>query len=211
MKINRIKSNYRYIIYEITGKYYLVDFYDKWWITILFPFLGWFLYHKAYLLSKEEYLKFEFKKKKKVAPLAIGGISLIVSPMIVSMFENSTYIQVSSFNKVGIHTLLVIVIILVSIIVYMKCNRLDTEGLSMVKIRIFPETITSYLKGGIVMVMLPFLMFFLWGAQFDDVFVLNLAFLVFVLLGTLLLINLFYNYMENIGPYDYQFKNKEEQ
>lgn len=138
-------------------------------------------------------------------------MSLIVSPMIVSMSENSTYIQASNFNKVSLHTLLVIVIILVSIIVYMKCNRLDTKGLSMVEIRIFPETITSYLKGGIVMVMLPFLMFFLWGAQFDNIFVLNLAFLVFVLLGTLLVINIFYSYMENIGPYDYQFKNKEEQ
>lgn len=66
MKIHRIKSNYRYIIYEIKNDYYLVDLYDYWWLTILFSFSGWFLYHKAYLLSEEEYLKFEFKKKRKL-------------------------------------------------------------------------------------------------------------------------------------------------
>lgn len=216
MKIHRIKHNYRYIIYEIKDDYYLVDLYDHWWLTILFPFLGWFLYHKAYPLTKEEFKDYCVTNKKKISPLSVGGISLIVASLIVSLWDYSVYIPNIISNEKLLHALILVIFTLFFLYVYMKFNGTETGKYSdRALIKIFPCSFVTYLSGFmayLAMLILPLCIFIMpfYSEASGYKYLLQIPFLLFSLISILMIMNMGYSYMENMGPYDYQFKNKEE-
>ena len=124
MEVYRIKHNYRYIIYKIRNDYCLVDLYDHWWLTILFPFLGWFLYHKAYLLDNDDLQKFNMISKRKLSSLSVGGISLLIAPLIVSLWDYAVYISNIMNNDKLLHALILVIFTLFCIHIYI-CDAIN--------------------------------------------------------------------------------------
>lgn len=206
MKIHRIKLNYRYITYEINNDYYLVDLYDQWWLTILFPFLGWFLYHKAYPLTKEEFEELNIKDKKNISPLSVGGISLIIAPLIVAILKYPLYIYNFNINGKVIHLTIIFILSILLIYVYIKSNHIEMNK-KVLYVKIYPFQTEAYVKG--IMAYVLFI-FFGYGVFYFPLqsanFLLNIPFTIFSAFTILYIVYIGYVYMENMGPYDYKFE-----
>lgn len=142
----RIKHNYRYIIYKIKNDYCLVDLYDHCWLTILFPFLGWFLYHKAYFLDNDDLQKFNMISKRKLSSLSVGGISLLIAPLIVTILKYPLYIYNFNINGKVIHLTIISILSILLIYVYIKSNHIEMNK-KVLYVKIFPFQMESYVKG----------------------------------------------------------------
>lgn len=210
MEVYRIKHNYRYIIYKIKNDYCLVDLYDHCWLTILFPFLGWFLYHKAYFLDNDDLQKFNMISKRKLSSLSVGGISLLIAPLIVTILKYPLYIYNFNINGKVIHLTIISILSILLIYVYIKSNHIEMNK-KVLYVKIFPFQMESYVKGIVAYMLFIFLGYgiFYFPLQSAD-FLLSMPFMIFSVFTFLYIIYIGYVYMENMGPYDYQFKDRKE-
>lgn len=211
MEAYQIKNNYRYLIYKNgdTGEHYLIDSFEYWWITILFPFLVWHLPYKAYSLTEEECSKFKIKKRTEVSSFGVAGVSMMMSPMIVEWMDNSLHIPNIINNAELFHMLILIGLVILCPIICLKCNTLNFDFKhEYLYIKIRPKSIVRFLLGHLMYFM--FLMFpgmvFTLPYIGDQNCLLNLLFLLFSMLCIFIYIEISYFYMENNGPYTYKFK-----
>lgn len=211
MKIHRIKYNWRYLIYEIKNDYYLVDTYDHGWVVMLFPFLGWFLYHKAYLITEDDFLKIN----KKINLWLLGGVLLIISPIIVSLLDIRIYFPNVIHNKKISHILLSILIIIMCKYIYLKFNRIDEiHNKRFMYMKIHPFSLLKIIAGFIAYIVILIIPYGIFTLPFcaqkagNYIYLLNVSYLMFSFICIIVFMSAVYSYMGNMGPYDYEFKNQ---
>ena len=75
-------GNFRYLVFEIEGQYYLLDRRPSHFIGYLFPPLNWFFYQKVYPIKEEDYLRIKQRNnqfKHIVIPVSLGaGLSVFI-------------------------------------------------------------------------------------------------------------------------------------
>lgn len=75
-------ANFRYLMFERGGQYYLLDRSPRHFIGYLFPPLNWFFYQKVYPITEEDYLRIKQRNnqfKHIVIPVSLGaGLSVFI-------------------------------------------------------------------------------------------------------------------------------------
>lgn len=167
-EVNHLK-NIRYRLYTIHGKHYLLDI-DERLITILFPFIYWFLPHKAYEIDavtfhklKHDPVKDEKSKSKTMSLIAFGGISTILGRYLYNI-RHHFEIALGKNESLFIFALAILLLFVARFTLSMRCKEkiqthINLEQAPIQEMYIFPTSL-KYISLTILSILL--FVFFGW-------------------------------------------------
>ena len=108
-------ANFRYLMFESEGQYYLLDRRPRYIICYLFLPLNWFFYQKIYSITTDDYLKIQQKLNKKAKfafPVSIGsGLAVCVGSL--SRITNFSQYFETNFS-IAINGILLLIAVLLA-------------------------------------------------------------------------------------------------
>ncbi len=145
-KVEQVYKNMRYKVLRLNGNLYILDMDRSFW-GFLFPFVYWFMHHKAYKIDKETYKLIQMPKSEQMSTGSIallgGGISILFVNLLKPLLS-----ELNLHIVLGIKILFLIIIIILSIFIrlyihnrlFKNLNRtVDFETLHPIYLKIKPE------------------------------------------------------------------------
>lgn len=163
-------GNFRYLIFQVNGQYYLLDRCPNHFIGYLFSPVNWFFYQKVYSITPSQYEKVQNKlaqapKLSFLIPIAIGMGTLLSR---ISQKENRDIIKLfeTEFSILTCLFTLLIGVILIYLLVKLFYSQREKSMISLLDSRLNQSKYYKFMPSKFNLKQLVGYVLVLWGLPF---------------------------------------------